>query len=320
MLQRLSNSLVFNLILAILGLSFILLLGIQLSNEVPALIHVNSLALIKPFDGFSYWTKFILGIAALGLIYFLMKRINSEHRFIDGGTIPLISFYLLFISFSTQSIIQLDVVISSLLCTSMLWFAMKIYNQNNVMSLVFWCATFVGLASIIYLPSILMILVLFLTIAVFRSFNIREYLIAMVGVLLPFLYSYAIAYLMGNNLGALQPSTGLFSFVKLGDISLHLIGVYGIILLLIWAVFTGLASRSKLIVRQRNQLWMILAFVFVGSLNLFLFPALYTIPFIAAPLALLFHISYQNFRMKWIIDILLLVLFSISLLDKINPL
>ena len=163
-----------------------------------------------------------------------------------------------------------------------------------------------------------MILILFISISTFRSFNFREYLIVIVGLLLPFFYSYSMSYLLGQSLNKIDFGSISFSFHTAETINLTAIGILMLILLSIWATMKAFASRSKLIVRQRNQMSVILSFILIPTLLSFFFPINLLLPFIAAPLSLLFLIFYQNYSMKWILDVFLLLLFSISILDKIN--
>ena len=314
MLHKLSNAVGFLVFLTLLGVAFVVFIGNYLGDNIESQVLISELSLVNLDTELQYWVQYVIGVFILGINFWIVKRINSKHRFVEEGTIPFAAYYLVFISFFPTLVLQTELLLSSTFCLLMLYIILTIYNQASVMLLVFTASILLGLACILHYPFAVLLIILLMAISIFRSFEIREYLIAIIGVLLPFFYLYSIAYISGSEISV--PDLHLFTLER-EFISFSVGG--GLLFLLGFFSFTHVfISRSKLVVRQRNQVLITLSFIVITSVIAVLSPSHEAIALLVAPLSFCFHIFYQHFSKKWILDLYLLILFATSIVEKIN--
>jgi len=314
MLHRLSNTIGFLIFFILVGTSLLVYTGHYFRETIASLEVTHSFSLVELDLKLPYWINYIVGLIILGANFWIVKSISSKHRFVEEAKVPFVMYYLIFISFFPALVLELELILSSSICLLMLYIILTIYNQTSVMLLVFVSSILLGLASALYYPFAVLVIVLLMAISFFRSFEIREYIIAAIGILLPFFYLYSIAYLGDSKIAIPDFYILLFSYEFL---SFSLGGALLFLLSFISFVYVFI-TRSKLVVRQRNQLLIVMTFILVAFLMTFFLPKQGAIVLLAAPLSLCFQIFYQNFNKKWILDLYLLLLLTTSIVEKIN--
>lgn len=315
MLDRLSNSPGFLILLMVASAAFLGLIGIHLSEQIEAkaIADGQHLAFLAVDIRLPFWIKYTLCLLILGLNFWQTKKINDQHRFAEGTIIPFAIFYLVSISLFSSSFFSLSTLIGSSLCLLMLNITLAIYNQPNVTQLVFSASVVLGITSILFYPFILFWITLLIAISIFRTFELREYLMAIIGLALPLFYLFSLYYLLDIKEEIPPLKIGLPEF----RYSLSYLGI---------ALFTVMASiawirvillQAKMVVRQQNQMIIFSAFMVIACIiSLFLNPSS-SIVLLLAPLSLCFHIFYQNLRKKWVAESFLLLLSTISIVEKI---
>jgi hypothetical protein len=183
---------------------------------------------------------------------------------------------------------------------------LKIHNQKSVLGLLFLASLLIGIASVFYYPIIAQLLVIYLTIAFFRPFEVRNYMFTLVGIALTYFYLFCLSYLLDWDLQLSQIE--LKSLDSLSSLSVETIPIL-LFMILAGAGASQIAvNRSKFIVRQRNQLVIISIFLIVQFLMLLLLSTrmawLPMIPFLSVFVLYL----YGKIERNWLLDLFLLLI------------
>lgn len=249
------------------------------------------------------------------LTCYLFIKINNAYRFVEYELSPF--FFFLGIGFLIYplSSLHITIFISLLLNLIALSVLMSVHNQPSVRTEIFTASSLVAIAAILFYPSFLFSLLVFSAIAILRPFQLKNYVLFIVSFCLPFLYLLAFAYLFNFNVNIQPIQLDLLDFhapvFSIAYLPALLVGVVALV-----SSFKLYVSRSKFVVRQRNQLNLLYIFIF-----LLLFIALKTglsnlLLFILLPFALFFNYLHKKLSRKWIPEVLLLLIYFSAFLLK----
>ena len=312
MFSFLSSSRILTGISSLLGILYLLFL--TSNNNLPPLD--NTLSLIP----FSFETPAIIPVSIsifiiIG-IFFLVQRINHLHRFSEKSPFVLMFLFLCFISGFWQILMYPNGLIVALLSILAFLPMLNIYNQPSVGSLIFLSSILISLASILFLPSCLLLVTLFISIGIFRPFDLKNIIMVLVAYSLPFFYFFGIAYIFDFHVSLpleniFHPSEKLNnSYLDDWTRSIPVIG-YALIMLL--AFFSYFFSKQQLIVRQRNQLNVL----FYANLIFTFFTLFYGVEYgfvsLLSSSSFFILLLYNNSKNKWLIESSLTVLFLVSI-------
>lgn len=244
----------------------------------------------------------------LGLI--IGVRINNQHKFVEGNNLPLYLFCFIGYSCFYFSEISISTVIGELFLMLSLFTLLKIHNQNNVLGLIFVSTFFIGIASLFLYPALIQLLVVLLTITFFRPIELRNYIIMMVGFSLPLFYFYSLSYLFEAEL--FVPEFGIQSVSVEHNLSIGLLPILFLITLSGVASVKIFSARTKFIVRQRNQLFIMVCFIILQGLLWALVPVAHIILVILPLVGIFFLYLYKKTKKKkkWVLEVILLLLLS----------
>ena len=259
----------------------------------------------------------ITSILVCVTIMVLISKINSLHRFSEKSTFIIGLFFFFVFSSYPEAVFNLNNVLSTLFIILSLMIMLNIYNQPSVKGLVFLSSLLISFASILFFPACLFLAILYITIGIFRPFDLRNIIMVMIAFLIPYLYLFGIGYLFDFNVSipfitALEvfESTGLNHSSVWGSAIIPLIGNT---VILIYAILKSFSLKQFLVVRQRNQLSIILYSFLLAILFLILYGIENSIALLMATGSLFVLLLYNSVKYKWLIDVLFLVLFSISI-------
>jgi hypothetical protein len=160
--------------------------------------------------------------------------------------------------------------ISLFFCVLTLRYIFETYHQNRVFHFGFMAGFFTALATLVYLPSVLFLLVCWTGLILLRSFKLREFLIVIVGFIVPLIFTHAIFMLLGNEQKLYYITETVFAQSSFQYSEVNIIGSSLIGVLFLWGVLKAISSGSlKKIVIRRYFVMLTLAFIFYSMVFFF---------------------------------------------------
>jgi hypothetical protein len=143
------------------------------------------------------------------------------------------------------------------------WWSMA--EQRNVISVCFDSAFLIGLATIIYLPSGVMLFQAFTSLMLFRTFNFREALYTLIGFLLPLLFWITTCFVLQWNYFTKTEILPSFVWNKSLD---DLIWQVSAGVLILFSVLHFLSVTPQQVIRVRKMRSLVFFFLFFSCLPL----------------------------------------------------
>jgi len=185
------------------NLLLLLLFGVLI--KLPMFLHphiINSSetdnilykGLIKFLGSFRSSFPAIYPLTAFILLFLqavMITRIINNHRMVSvAGYLPGMAYILITSLFPEWNHLSAILIINTIFLFT-LYGLLKIYNQQNANSIIYNIGLASGIASFIFTPSLIFIILIFLGLMVMRPFRINEWLLCIIGITTPF-YFYAI--------------------------------------------------------------------------------------------------------------------------------
>jgi len=154
-----------------------------------------------------YFFSVFLSLLLNSLAAFWLNYIVNQHNLLSKKTYLPALFYLIYSAFCGQLLVLLPGTLANLLLIGASYELFSTYRKDSALSEVFNSGVLIGLASLLYFPSLFMFFFILATLLIFRPFIWREYVVSLLGLALP--WSYFIVYFFWTNrLAALK--TGLW--------------------------------------------------------------------------------------------------------------
>jgi hypothetical protein len=269
---------------------------------------------------YSIKTDLIYRIVALCLIIlqaiYLNNIINKHEVLYRRSHLPAMVYSALMSLFIPFLNLHPILIISTLLIRlldSILYFYKS--NTNNI---AFECGLLIGIASMIYFPSIILFLMVLIGLIILRPFYWRNWIIAIMGLLLPF-YFISIYYFWMDRLGK-------FWTIEIPCYFVHLIKFdfifsrpvkllsFTVAFVLILSLFKLQSNFFKNVIRTRNYQIVFLFYLLISGGTLLLCPSIRLENFLILAIPASIFISYYFLSAKrttWIEVIMFLILFLI---------
>lgn len=200
---------------------------------------------------------------------------------------------------------------------------MSVYRQPNVLRELYDAGLFLGLAALFYAPAALYLLGCWATLGVLRSFNLREYLMPLTGLLtlsvlffgLSYVFDWAVFENLRQNWHPLvrEYPVGLYGWFKF-----IIAGVLFIMTLIAAPSFMGALTRSTKRDRNLKTILLIFGVNTVGLYTLFLALPRFgsNVLLLAFPVALMLVYAVADRKVNWIISGLFYALLLSALLNN----
>lgn len=241
-------------------------------------------------------------------IYFNIVINNNEVLYKDTNLPAL--FYPLVISFMPELLWLHPILFVNLIMIFTLNRLFSTYKHTNPLNRFFDVGFLVTLASMFYFPAILLIFLVFASIAIMRPFVWREWVVSVVGLLLPFFF-VSVYYFWIDKLEhfwlKVIPSqmtnvfllTGFYAYVSTAAVAATAI-------ILILAIITLRSNFSKNAIRTRDYQKIIISFLFISIVVYILTEDTfsYSITITALPVSILMAYYFLTIRRKWIYETL----------------
>lgn len=270
----------------------------QLINSVPMLALFIELG-------------FIIAIALLLNLILLSNDLIQRKNFL-----PAI-FIVLLLSWNNNLQALNPVVPALLFIIISIFYLLSAYNQQAPYKQLFTAGIMVGIASMFYLPFMVLLLGLFFSMLTLRINSLREWLIPVIAFLLPGIYWISIAYLFDTPF----PLVLVFRKTGIQMMFLNEVGnttIFWIVscwLFLLYSLFSTLNQLNARLISIRRKTYIIVDFLLVAVLillssgHVFLYVNMLIILFLCAFLAMYFDGSKRTTILDLIFSI-----FTVSLI------
>ncbi len=232
-------------------------------NIQPASHHEDVLYHYFFENGLSYIVRQIIALLVIltGAFFLNFLTINQE---ITAKTNYLPSFFYILFAFSSSSTGNIEpILVANLFVLPSLYFLMNSYREELALSEFFKAGLFMGLSSFFYIHYIYIFPICLTALIILRPFNWREWIILLIGLVLPLYLYISICYLTNVDVGAevTLMKNALSNFQK-PLISEFYIGFLAILVLLfLFSVFfylsKGFGGKVKTKKTKYILLWML---------------------------------------------------------------
>jgi hypothetical protein len=293
LVRLLKANLFYNILLV--PLMGILLLVQSLRIEVPfaqTSYAVNSpiLQLLINTD-IPYWGTVLINYGVMLIIGFLLIHINAKFTFIKEQTF-LPTYLMFFLVFALPSLHHIQpVFIAALFLMLSFYNIFVVYDKKQVIGNAFNAGFLTGLASVFYLPCLLLILIIPSSISTIKGkASAKEFFASWMGILLVWVFYFTYFFVFGKIQSFIDLFNNAFQFADRGI----LLKIPVIVYLSFLALVTILASGFIIIQYDTRKIstrryFKVLAYYFFASLALFAVPStsIELLVIVALPLTIL---------------------------------
>ena len=151
----------------------------------------NSTPLFRLIEPHNEWGNRLLGMFFVLLGGLILNRIINRNEFFTKNTFLPSFFYVVLLSVFVDANMFHPIVVSNFFLILALQRLVNIHSQVSCKSEMFDAGFYVVLASLFYLPSIVYFPMIWMVWFVFRPFNIKEFLMPLVAVLIILVYYFS---------------------------------------------------------------------------------------------------------------------------------
>ena len=265
-----------------------------IANESDGLIAYLLLHFIKPLPSMALIVLFQLIILSQAIRLNIL--LSKFKMFQQISYLPAFTYIILTGLFPYWDVISSGLVANSLV----IWILVKLlrlYDQNQPKTLEFNIGLIVGISILLYEPIAILIPVVLFALIIIRPFKISEWLVLIMGILLPFYFIFTYVFLSGNLsdfrhfLPKLDWKNPLVKTELNVVLALLVIGVQLVAGILYWQ-----QEQVRFIIQVRKY-WGVLLLVLILTLFqpiIFSVQALYASAIVITPLACFISFSYAS--------------------------
>jgi hypothetical protein len=197
-----------------------------------------------------------------------------------------------------------------------------LYKTGNALSIAFDAGMYIAIASLFYLSILPWIFMVFIALLTFRKFDSREYLTAIIGMLIPF-SMVAFYYYWNNNL---QGFYEFFQPIKQNGLSLRMfvspadyLPLIPLILTMLLAAHRIFENFYKNVVHVRKCFQVLAANIIIILCSFYIRPSfgIHHFLLLALPLAVLLSYYFLVSKNKWISEGLIWLFFTTSIVFQL---
>jgi hypothetical protein len=249
-----------------------------------------------------------IGVLISILSAFLLNYIINQHNLLPKKTYLPALFYLVYTSFCGELLRVHPASMANLLIIAACHELFDTYRKDSALSEVFNAGMLIGLASLLYLPSLLLLFFIWAALLLFRPFIWQEYLLSVLGLLLPWVY-FLVYFFWNNRLGILWHTTlhnhlivKQFVFQK-GAAFIWLYFVFGTVLF--FSLFRLMNNPVNPPLKSQKTLSLLFWCFLISVLSLFLTPLinLTALELIAVPMAVFTANLFLQIKKSWIAEL-----------------
>jgi len=303
------------LFVALMGLLLCLGVFMHLPEKiVPVFLEpaVDNLIGLKIGSNLTPQQNVFLTLAITLLQAFFLNSIINHFNFMSRPNFMVALMYMTLVSLFAPFLVLSPPLICNFIAIWMLGKLFSIYKLSDVRSLMFDLGLIVAIGSLIYFPFIVMMLLLWISLVIFRPFNWREWITPLLGFitiyfLLGVIYFWTDRlheyYEIFEPLGYSFPtelSLNVYDFLVTAPIA--------VALLFFLFVLKDHFFKSVVHLRKSFQLLFFMMLLTVGSFYLNSHITINHFLLCAPPLAIYLAFYFSNSKSKWVYEILYLVI------------
>lgn len=265
--------------------------------------------LLEPILSSNIWVARVFNLAlVIGQAFLIRSITENTLPSIRNSVLPSAIFVILSFSFSHWFVAQ-PYIFTNLLLIALLNKVQVFYRQENVLGDSFDAGLLAGLMTLAYLPSALMFFLVWTALAVFRPFNWREWIVALMGWSFPLLMVLAWYFYfdgLGDLFMVIIPNALKGQLLDIYPYRFYLIGLGLLALPALWTFLgsmnmAGVKVNKMLSLLLWQSLFALIAWVLTGM-------AVGSLYFLCFPLAVMISNYLLSLRRKWIAELSLILL------------
>jgi len=280
--------------------------------------------LIKLLSNNNEYVLSILSITLIIIETFLIINIINNSKIVREETFISGYIYLLIMFALPNNLIPHPVIFANLFLLLSLREIFILWDIKNNYSNLFNTGIYVSISSLFYLPSAITLIFVYLSLIVYTTYKWREWVIPLMGFLLPYLYVFLYYYFI-NDIRSIENIFSSFKFTPhlfLPENKYQIIYYIFIVIITLIGIFSLLNHISEGIIKIRKyksiilmlSLTVILIIILYGWQN-------YKINYFSIPLTfLLTHYLLLKKKKKYMEEIILFLFTCIVILNYINHL
>lgn len=246
----------------------------------------------------------------------LINHIIRKNEIIDTITYLPGLVYIILMSLQSEMFSLHPTIISNLFMLLAVHVLMQTYRKETAYGDTFNAGIFISLSTLFYVPSIVFIFLLWIGLIIFRPFVWREWIISVIGIVLPWIY-LVFYYFWNENLDMLEYDALYYTFItpkkSFNMLSFSLPECIQAMILVLCALLSTRKLFSDLrkgTVRERSNLLLLLWLFIFAFVSVFLAPEYYIpyLSFLSIPFSVFFS-SYLLFeRRTWLAETVFILL------------
>ena len=266
-----------------------------------------------------FWLDKSILILLISIQAVYLNVVANEYKLLENNT-HLTA--LIFVVFNTSFLLLLNlnqVIIANTFVLLGVHQLLKLYDNKVSFSLSFNAGVLISIATVIYFPNGIFILLLWFGLIYLISPNWRDFLITIFGFCLPIIYVVSYNFVIDDssflelipyNLCVFKIDSQVFSFFN----NVLFLSIIGVILF----AYLKLSIRINRGGLRRSKMLVILIFMSLfglGTLFFNEFDYLATFVVLTIPVSVIVAIFFQNLKKKWLAELLFLILLVLIILN-----
>lgn len=290
----------------------ILILWAQAFPSMVPVVSPSSMLLWKMiagwFSGWPNWLNFLLMVSLVSFTAVYLNLVCNKHEVLYKASYLPAFVFALFISCRPEFLVFHPIHLVNLILIRVFDKSFSLFKTDSSISSIFDSCFLASLAALIYFPAIVILPVMIISISILRSMNFREWIIMLIGFILPFFFVSVWLFMKKSaqefwadyidHYKAIHPQFDLV----IGKPLLILAVLLGFWLLM--SVFRLRANYYKNIIRTRSVQQVVFLLLLVSSGSIFLQQkiALIYFAFLAIPISILcaYYLLSEKKRIKFL--------------------
>lgn len=256
----------------------------------------------------------LTGMLLVSVQAWLINRLAEKNEIIGINSYLPGIIYIILMSLQPEMFSLHPTILTNHFIILAIYRLMRTHRKETAFSEVFDSGFFIGICALLYFPSIMFLILLWLGLIIIRPFVWREWIIAHLGFLMPWIwylaYLYWIDSLNTTSIAMMLPETPGLRMVGAAFAWTEMFQVAVLILCTLYSsgkLFYDLRIGT---IKTKNNLTLLLYLALISLLTLFAAPSLKItyLSFLAIPFSIFFSSALLKSRKTWVGDLLVYML------------
>lgn len=303
------------LLVSVVGLVLCLGIFLHLPEHITPIFFepaINNLIGIRIGKGLSPGENVMLTLSLTLLQAFLLNRVVNHFNLLSKPNFLPALMYVTLVSLFAPFLVLSPPIICNFIAIWMLGKLFNIYKQHDIKGLMFDLGMIVAFGSLIYFPFMVMLLLLWISLLIFRPFNWREWLTPLIGFILIYFLLGVIYYWIGRlpEFYAIFKPLGYSFPTELSLDFYDYLVVVPILVALLFFLFVLKDHFFKSVVHLRKSFQLLFFMVLLTFGSFYLNPHITINHFLlcAPPLAIYLAFYFSNSKSKWVYESLYIII------------